>query len=303
MGLEYTPAVTIERPSTINDIASDSEDVANIVMSSVAQINKERPEAKIQYIDFGKLNTYLKKLESEEPKERHRLIINSSGHYTTVDISPSNTITGKPTAIILDAANDPRGFFICLALNNNYHSYFASRFTFDTSDTANLQKDRFSCPLFALDHAIQMSHMSDETREAIINTPGRDANTLHWDDFPPEIVCNAQSISTLKTYQEQLAQKNPELLTNPMPNGKTLDAYLKEGEKTTKLRGEVVTQNNSINVHVLQNVVRLLNSANEQTLSPEDNITTTLAFKEVVCELKATEEEKEAPTHNNNNTP
>lgn len=310
MGLEYTPAVTIEHPSTIHDIASDSEDVADIVKSSVAQINKERPEAKIKYIDCQELDTYLKDLESKEPKERHRLIIHNTSHYTTVDISPSNTATGKPTAIVLDAANDLRVMMTLNDLSNNrYDCYIPSGFSFK-SDT-NLQKDHYSCPLFALDHALQMSYMSDQTRQDIVSlaTTTADFNSWHglnWDDFPPEIVCNAQSISTLEQYQAQLTEKNPTLLTKTMPNGKTLAQYLKEGTKTyhdETNNNKLVTRNESINVHVLQNVVRLLNSANEQTLSPEDNIKTTLEFKEVVCELKATEAGKEAPTQNNNNTP
>lgn len=176
---------------------------------------------------FGEILAKFEKNNKMYP--RFQLIVKNEAHYTAVDILWGYA---KKECLILDAAGDFKALQLAIKL---------AKFGFDNlflvsgsprSDrkTNNLQKDRHSCALFALDHAFQVSKLNIyNVLEAYIDKNKKNEPTfLFWEDLPSPLVWNAQSFSFLMLYLEK---NKGEMQEDEI---KAFQAYLAKNEKIEK---------------------------------------------------------------------
>lgn len=153
----------------------------------------------------------------------------------------------------MDAANDTRGFLLHNALKELFDaSYCAQGRPTENYTFENLQKDVISCPLFAFDHARQVSQMPEIytflENQATRAIEGSNHFDILWDELPPELIWNAQSKKWLDGY----IAKHPTWSEEKKPNGHTLKTYLQSGlKKVEDFCGKKKLQNASVR-HVFE---------------------------------------------------
>ncbi len=237
-----------------------------ILKAAVEHQNTINPDADIRMIDFVNLKEYLEK----NPQEgRYRLLVRIEDHYTAIDVRQHE---GKKSCLILDAANDYRcdTLIAPMFVKQQFTVLAAGGMKGDGKEggpyeavTANIQTDKTSCSMFALDHCVQLAAAPDEMYENLHDQAELESvplfgNTFTWDCLPPNFVCNAQSFNLLQRYNAA----NPGRLNEVMPNGMTMKDYLEQGTKLVldpngqptinEKTGKPFKQNHSINVHVFQ---------------------------------------------------
>jgi hypothetical protein len=148
------------------------------------------------------LQTFLTSLSNANfiQAKRLQLIINSKGHYSTIDILWGLQLK---KCLLLDAANDPRMFGVYLILNEFPFDriFVVSGRCVSNGRSNNLQRDFNSCPIFSFDHAVQVSKI--EIYSQLQRLVGENANkmmTLLWEQLPMQLVWNAQSFKFLDAY-------------------------------------------------------------------------------------------------------
>ncbi|PJD92525.1 MAG: hypothetical protein CK424_05320 [Legionella sp.] len=212
-----------------------------ILKAAVDHENEINPKADIRMIDYQDLSQHF----NDHPEDgRYRLLVHVRGHYLAVDVRQHN---GKKSCLILDAANDYRcdTLITPIFVEHDFTPFAAGGMIGDgvengpyEFDTTNLQKSATGCSMFALDHCVQLAKAAD-TIYNIEKTEEYDGVfTFTWDCLPPNFVWNAQSLTLLKRYEAA----NPGRSREVMPNGMTLEDYVKQGT--------VEGKNQSINIHV-----------------------------------------------------
>lgn len=153
------------------------------------------------------------KLISESTGDRLQVIIRNGVHYTTLDIDKE-----RSSCLILDAVGDFRANRIQKI--TQYSSYIKQVIDvkpvkidrLDKVSVEHIQKDEYSCPLFALDMSLVVSGY-DNIHEhlAKIATPNSEKGGLDvtWFDLPPDLIKLCQSTTILEKYME----KNPTACT------------------------------------------------------------------------------------------
>lgn len=184
---------------------------------------------------------------------RIQLIIHIELHYLTVDFKISKD---QNQCFILDAYNDQRMSKVLEKLKNhidiiyiatckesvrkNRHGEIVTR-----KDT--LQMDAHSCPMFAFDHALQISLLDIYAELAIQTRHENGTRNIDWDDLPPPLVWNAQSYEWLNEYRE----KHVDIVDAPL-FPLSFNQYLKQHEKYSEIlegekRGQFKLENGAIN--------------------------------------------------------
>jgi len=209
-----------------------------MIQASVQSENRDNPDAHIQLLEMNDLANYL---ATHQEEGRKQLIIYNGNHYMTADILVQNE---TKSCVLLDAANDPRYMAAEDCFNRaGFETYTACGFSF--SDR-NLQTDVYSCPLFALDHAVQFSHTTDMIH-GTVKARSDEINSFPWDVLPPNFLWNMQSLTTKDEYVKQY----PMEAERPMHNQISFNTYIEQGLSTDRNGNQ---RNNSINVHVFDTV-------------------------------------------------
>lgn len=204
---------------------------------------------------------------------KHRFVAYNGVHHTACDIQVGED--GKKSAIVLDAAGDPRG--------ERLLPYFLKKNGIDDvvvvvkdGHVERVQNDTFSCPIFALDHAIQIAQiqdahthfrelaarnpfseeqaraMSDYSEGYTSVSPATPNSFVTWSQVPPNLVRNIQSMKGFRQYREAHAQLLGDDI-NKQEYFRDLDAYVQAG---TIVDAEGKEKNNSIVHHVRDQFVR-----------------------------------------------
>ena len=230
-------------------------EVHAMIQASVESENRDNPQAHIQLLAMDELAHYL---ATHQEEGRTQLIVYDRNHYMTADILVQN---GTKSCVLLDAANDPR----YLAAENcfnaaGFETYTACGFSF--SDR-NLQTDVYSCPLFALDHAVQFAHTTD-TLHSAVKTRSDEINSFFWDVLPPNFLWNIQSLSLRDMY----VANYPMDAKQPMHNAISFSTYIEQGLFTDR---NGIQRNDSINVHVFDTAeIVYITQQREQALAQMD---------------------------------
>lgn len=151
-------------------------------------------------IDISALKNFLiHHLESDSPmNKRFQLIVHNGKHYLTIDI-----LWGKheKKCLLLDAANDIRMMPASIALADfPFDQIFAASSKIDNKGRSiGLQQDDSSCPIFALDHAFQLSKM-DIYHKLKGENFHENLYTVYWEQLPIQLIWNAQSLRFLDRY-------------------------------------------------------------------------------------------------------
>ncbi len=217
------------------------------ILTSILDLDKETD---IQVLDIADLNEYLHNIKEDQ---RYQIIVDNNGHFSAVDIQVQN---GKKQCVILDAANDSRMDSINQVMEFNQFDkiYMPLARTNDRGVPQTLQRDGESCPFFALLHAKELAKLPD-IYEHLEQYTESDQN-VYLDRLPPELVCTAQSLSFLESYQNE----NPELVKKKMSNGETLSSYLEQHTETAQ---DGKKQNRSI-MHFRDQAIADLRKANPE---------------------------------------
>ena len=127
---------------------------------------------------------------------RIQMIVRQQEHYCVVDFEKSS---GR--CFVLDAAGDARQYNlidVLKSLSVVTSIVYVNNFTYEHAGamkTTTLQKDFYSCALFALDH-VQVCASQDDLHQ-ILATKANDEDpkisTITWFDLPAPFVRNAQS--------------------------------------------------------------------------------------------------------------
>jgi hypothetical protein len=137
---------------------------------------------------------------TEGQSKKIQFIVHNRGHYTTVDFKLA---ANDKKCIVLDAANDPRMAEIIVHLNKSKAFYPSPNQLFVATNSKtgfNIQSDFSSCPVFALDHAMQISKMDIYDHLQVISEKEK---TIDWIDLPVKLVWNAQSATWINKYKEK----------------------------------------------------------------------------------------------------
>lgn len=180
------------------------------------------------------------KEQFKDATEPHRcqLIVHNSSHYTAVDLEIQNGAIIN--SFILDAANDPKQARVMLALMmegaDEDHMYVASE--------GCIQHDKISCPLFSLDHMVQVAKVKNiyEELEKNKNLDGISPPVVNWMKLPPQLLWNVQSLKFANKYTEQ----NPEKASTVVAEGESFTSYIQKGKRIV----EGKEQNRSIENNV-----------------------------------------------------
>lgn len=248
-------------PANLSEMTGvERHDLLQIAIKHENEKKSDQPP--IQLIDSC---DFIKHLDNDDIDERfknsrYQLIINSNGHYTAVDIDKRDD---KKSLIVLDAVNDPRcdDFLMNSEIyEKGYKLIRAMGLSWDSK--SELQKDGYSCSLFAFDHCVQLSytipdfHAELESKGKATRNPKR--RYVFWDDFPPNFVWNAQSIKFLTAYEEKM-KDSISSLDEIMPNELSYHQYINLGICTHSDEWGAITRNDSINVHILSKIIDLKN--------------------------------------------
>jgi hypothetical protein len=175
---------------------------------------QQNPDFNCQVVDIKNFSDSLKEiLDCSElaagESKRVQLIVHNRGHYSTVDFKIS---ANNHQCIVLDAANDPRMSEIIVHLNKSKAFYpppLNQQFAITGNKKFNIQSDYSSCPVFALDHAVQISKMDLYDNLAVIMNKEK---AIDWLDLPQELIWNAQSKSWVDFYKTQHPNEDLSLL-------------------------------------------------------------------------------------------
>ena len=231
------------------------EEVHAMIQASVESENRDNPSAHIQLLEMDDLANYL---ATHQEEGRKQLIIYKGNHYMTADILVQD---GTKSCVLLDAANDPRYLAAEDCFNAaGFETHTACGFSF--SDR-NLQTDVYSCPLFALDHAVQFSHTTDTIHSAV-KARSDEINSFPWDVLPPNFLWNMQSLRT----RDEYVKHYPMEAERPMHNQISFNTYIEQGLSTDR---NGIQRNNSINAHVFDTVELVyIEQQREQALAQMD---------------------------------
>ncbi len=202
----------------------------------------DRQHFDVYIVKLEELDDFLKQLKNPDilplsGTRRLQVIVKIEDHFITIDLKFS---AEKKEAILLDAANDLRYQRALEILEDHVGKIYLGFGRIDPmKGPLNLQRDYISCPVFALDHAAQISQIDLYDRLSTISEKiEAKIDLVYWEDFPPSIVWNAQSLSWLKYYETKHATE----LDKVAANGLSYIEYLKLGIE--KIEGEV--RNHSI---------------------------------------------------------
>lgn len=158
---------------------------------------------------FAEIDNIIEKCAAEG-RNRIQIIVKSAGHYTPIDID----IQAK-SCFIFDAACEPQKYRL-----HSIHKF--SKYIQVVTDASNpgivvgnekrvgnLQKDKFSCPLFAIDQSLEVAKMAAIHQELLpkVREYNQQAGIykVDWLVLPPTIIKNSQS----KLFINYYIEKNP----------------------------------------------------------------------------------------------
>ncbi len=171
----------------------------------IALEKQKRPDFHCYTVDILELDNSLDKLFKgykelpEGVSHRAQVIINNNSHYTTVDFHISRE---GVKFILLDAANEPRAAVVLDKFMQNEAIVDGVAVGADRA----IQKDAKSCPVFALDQAIQISKI--DIFEDLKKLESENFQVT-WLDMPPELVRLAQSPSWIEEYKKRYLSEHP----------------------------------------------------------------------------------------------
>lgn len=203
----------------------DRNDTKNILQENLNNYNKHTGK-EIKLLDIGELHLYLTDIKTNI-NQKQQLIIDQDGHYTAIEILVKD---GKKTCLILDAAATVAAQNIVDLIE---YEKFDSVYCIEARDGQSLQRDQKSCPAFAFDHATNLSQMNDKWYDDL-EKKKTENKAVYFDDLPPNLVCNAQSLKYLREYEK----KHPAELDTPMPNGETYHQHIKQSTQHDPTTGK-----------------------------------------------------------------
>lgn len=248
---EMESQIRQKAPPNLKDTPYDK--VKELMLKSVSTINNEIQGAQLTLIDVIDLKSTISKIENGQ---RQQLIVASGPHYTAVEIDKRND---PPRAIVLDAAGDPRSNRIFLNVSKLIPETFSVD-GFGKDDIGGIQKDHFSCPLFTLDHCIQLA-TTDIYETMPLKNAERDDGCcfISWNDLPPNFVWNAQTIKRLEHYQRIAEEREPGCMDRQIPPyGITARQYLEQSRceypDPNSANESIVVRNEAINLQILSRI-------------------------------------------------
>jgi hypothetical protein len=147
--------------------------------------------------------------------ERFQCIIKNKAHYFTIGMIWGPTLESRQV-ILLDAAGDLKGYQTAFFLEktNLFSKVFVvsgSRKTgLASHKTYNLQNDTDHCPLFAFDHAVQLSRIDLFSHcmhllqaQAITQQENSSFISLSWEKLPIPFVQHAQTLKLLEKHAQE----------------------------------------------------------------------------------------------------
>lgn len=190
------------------------ENPALLIKQFVEQQTAQNPKLNLFIVDINQLADFIQ----DQVSKRYQVIVHNTGHYTALDV-----INGA-SCLVLDAANDPRmSAVVDVCRTNGLKTLVAM-----CQDGEALQKDDFSCPLFAFDHCMQLAATSEGLHEKLFlkAQPYNGVFHLAWLHFPPNLVWNAEASTWLSQYEHITERTDPAFKEHMMPNGFTYQSYL-----------------------------------------------------------------------------
>jgi hypothetical protein len=217
-----------------------------LVKAAIAHENLMRPDANIRVLDSSELQGYLNEKKDAGDSEVHEiLLIRHHEHYLAAHLSRTHETA---SCVLLDAANDYRIHSISTTLEDaGFERHYATGMSFDLSES-NIQHDAYNCSMFALDHVIQLSHLSSQALHTTVKQHS-EQGFFPWDCLPAPLLRNTQSVSVMNHY----LREHPDALTEVMPDGFDMRTYLIQGTSKTE---EGKTRNSAIDKHVFQGAYR-----------------------------------------------
>ena len=240
----------------------------------------ENPSINLVVKNIIDLERYVKELNETG---RYQIIVQNGAHFTTCDVKVNEN--GTKSAIVLDAAGDLRLSRAMLKLMHAGCTPVIIPGEDEQSIISCLQHDTFSCPNFALDHAIQVAaidnihetlgSLSDEICRVVDDD--RDLLSPGWVQLPPQLIHNIQSMAELQNYKKN--HPVPEA-SDPEKYFSKLDAYVEKG--TTETAGKKRNESTTINVRDL-----FVDKANQLMERHHDRTQRQILLKQQVSQLKS----------------
>lgn len=230
----------------------DIEGLEEILTFLISIEKKSTPSLNAAVKNIGAFNDYIQSLNQPG---RYQVIIENEAHYTACEIYIKSSESGlEKKALVLDAALDPRVFATTSTLTSNNITVFVGGPTRD-EEIMDIQKDTFSCPLFAFDHIVQLSKLSDidtfivQYSELTVHFPKSNLRLLDWINLPYQLVWNAQSMDFIKKYEVKQSQEQG--LLSSAEDKKIFNEYIAQG--TIIENGK--PRNHSIALHVRNTII------------------------------------------------
>ncbi len=191
-----------EKGKPFNCYFCDAEEIGEIVcplLTGETPISPAEVKEKLTEKEVLGTSQFFKFVEDflADPRPRQmQLLVHSQGHYTCVNfaILPD----GRREACILDAAEDQHAVALALTLASieKFTTVYVAVHGEHPAEQP-LQRDGYSCPVFAMDHA---THLSDRvfqfdnilTKNRRLLTKAENCVLLNWAQLPPELIWNAQ---------------------------------------------------------------------------------------------------------------
>lgn len=217
------------RKMGINSFLLTSDEFKTIQSESiVGSFFKLTPIVKPKLLPaISHLLSQMRDVLDENPElTRLQFILRQQDHYTVIDIDMN-----FKQAFIMDAAGDERQFNyhhlldvipeierIVYVKNHNYQAK-------DKIKVSNLQKDEYSCSIFALDHVLAAATFPDlhGYLQSRMQVESEQIGFISWFDAPAPLVRNAQSPTFKEKYCEThsearnyLAEYNIEVTVNKL---------------------------------------------------------------------------------------
>lgn len=219
-----------EHPTTFSGYSESERNT--ILQLAVDHENALHKQANIHIIHSDELAHFI---ATHQRDDRMQLIVEKEGHYCALDILQQED---RKSCIILDAANDDTSKTLAAELSSQGFTVLrASGLDKDQYASSNLQTDTENSALFALDHSIQLSQVSDELHHTLQTQATEGSFT--WDALPAHFLRNAQTVDFI----EQYLQKNKEMDV-------ATKQYIQTGLKEYDEGGKISTKNDAINSHV-----------------------------------------------------
>ncbi|MFZ2315181.1 MAG: hypothetical protein WAW86_05940 [Gammaproteobacteria bacterium] len=248
-------------PTAANGFVGFSIEAINLLIELEQHrrlVKSERPfncyVYEVQHVDdeavnladlLGAIRDFAANVDVDEGPSRLQLIVKNVGHYTGIDIQISRE---GNECLILDAGSDLRVLILICRLgyltdadgqNIFRHVYWPS----SNANEARLQTDINSCPLFTFDHVCQSSKLDIFIELGDPTQTETNEVCLTWNNMPPELVWNAQSLKLLADYRKHNAKK---YFGPDSERGANFDSYLEQGKKAVLSSTGEKVQNHSI---------------------------------------------------------